>query len=35
MEKEMIQINLQNGIRTTDLENKLIVAWEKDGRKDI
>ena len=35
MEKEMIQINLQNRIRTTDLENKLIVAWEKDGRKDI
>lgn len=35
MEKEMIHMNLQNRIRTTNLENKLIVAWEKYGRKDI
>ena len=32
--KEMIQMNLQNRSRLTDLENKLMVAEEKIGGRD-
>ena len=31
--KEMIQLNLQNRKRITDLENKLVVAEAKEGEK--
>ena len=30
----MIQINLQNRQRFTDLENGLMVAWRRDGGRD-
>ena len=32
--KEMIQMNLQNRSRLTDLENNLMVAEEKIGGRD-
>ena len=32
--KEIIQLNLQNRKRITDLENKLVVAEGKEGEKD-
>ena len=32
--KEMIQMNLQNRSRLTDLENKLMVEEEKIGGRD-
>ena len=31
IEKEIIQMNLQNRKRLTDLENELVVAEGKDG----
>ena len=33
IEKEMIQINLQNGKRLTDLGNELMVARGRMGRR--
>ena len=30
----MIQMNLQNRKRLTDLENELMVAWEKDEEEE-
>ena len=34
IEKEMIQMNLQNRNRLTDLENELMVAGGRIGQRD-
>ena len=34
IQKEMIQMNLPNRKRLTDLEDELMVAWRKDEGRD-